>query len=155
MREAIAREYPETEEHVELSKRQGHIPKAIWETLALSPEEETMEQERRAKLPRMMQEKNATPGDTARSIEKCLDDVRPFAIAMDRKVTACTDPGTLRESALERYGELEVQTGSKAIPQWNSEYFSLVLPFVIPEWFRVLTSMSATGGVGLLMMRQS
>ena len=80
-----------------------------------------------------MKETNATPGDTSRSIEKCLDDVRPFAIAMDRKVSACTDPGTLREAALERYGELEVQTGSKAIPQWNTQYFSLVLPFVIPR----------------------
>jgi hypothetical protein len=133
MREAVAREYPETEEHLPKDDRCGHIPKAILETLAMSPEEEEMQQERRSKLPRLMQEKNATPGDAMRSVEKCLDDVRPFAIALDRTVSACTDPATLREAALERYGELEVQTGCKAISQWNTQYFSLVLPFVIPR----------------------
>ncbi len=40
---------------------------------------------------------------------------------------------TLREGALERYGDLQVHTGSKLIPQWESKCFSQIMPFVIPR----------------------
>ena len=81
---------------------------------------------------RRLSEKNATPGDGARSLEQCLEDIRPHAMCVDKSVQACSDPGTLREGALERYGELHTQTGGKEILQFHSKYFSQVLPFVIP-----------------------
>ena len=69
----------------------------------------------------------------ARPIEECLEDVRPSAVAMDRSLAACTDPELLREGALERYGDVQVQTEVLAQSQCNSEYFSMILPFVIPR----------------------
>ena len=78
-------------------------------------------------------DKNATPGDGARSLERCLEDIRPQAVCMDKSVQACSDPATLREGALERHGDVHVQTGGKAILQWHSKYLSQVLPCVIPR----------------------
>ena len=34
---------------------------------------------------------------------------------------------------MEWYGELDIQTGNKLLSQWESKYFSLILPFVIPR----------------------
>ena len=51
---------------------------------------------------------------------------------MDKSCQASTDPGTQREGALERFGELNIQTGGKPIPQYESKYFSQILPFVMP-----------------------
>ena len=66
-------------------------------------------------------------------METCLEDLRPHAICTDKSVKACSDPATLREGALERYGELRVMTGGQKIPQWHSKYLSQIMPFVIPR----------------------
>ena len=76
---------------------------------------------------------NETLGSAMGSPESCLDDVRPVAVCLDRSTQACTDPASLREGALERYGDLCVRIWSKRIFQWHSKYFSQVLPFVIPR----------------------
>ena len=81
----------------------------------------------------MVNEKNATPGDGARTLDNCLEDLRPHAICLDKNVKACSDPATLREGALERYGELHVNTGRKEQCQFHSKYTSQVLPFVVPR----------------------
>ena len=65
-------------------------------------------------------------------MDECLEDVRPHAVCIDKSAKACSDPATLREGAIERFGELRATTGNKAIPQFHSQYFSQILPFVIP-----------------------
>ena len=82
---------------------------------------------------RLITEKNATPGDGARSLEACLEDIRPHAICVDRTTSAASDPQTQRESGLERFGDLHIQTGHKEINQFCTKYFSQVLPFVFPQ----------------------
>jgi hypothetical protein len=157
MRFAVAARYPETEAHLPEERRQGAIPESI---LQLLREQETEKRRRSAeagKAPRaeesavagsasasdsrrrsqgsvpILVEKNATPGDGARPVAQCLEDVRPKAFTLDRSTASCTDPDILRKGALERYGGLHVQTGSRFIDQWQSKYFSQVLPWVIPR----------------------
>ena len=79
---------------------------------------------------RLFTEKNATPGDGARSLEACLEDIRPHAICVDRTAAAASDPQTQREGCLERFGELKANTGGEEINQFCPKYFSQVLPFV-------------------------
>ena len=112
MREAVERHYPEEEGEVPKAERQGKIPPCILEELKRQEEEgeDEVDPDRRRKMPRLVQEKNATPGDCGRPVEKCMDDVRPSAVTIDRNPSACTDPVTMREKALERYGDLKVQT---------------------------------------------
>ena len=54
-------------------------------------------------------------------------------MTVERSAAAASDPATLREGALTRYGELTVHTGNKFIPQWQGKYFSQIMPFVIPR----------------------
>ena len=77
--------------------------------------------------------KNATPGDGDQELDKCLDDLRPTSFTLDLKPSDCTTPDLVRAGALERYGELQVETGAKLESQWESKYFSQVMPFVIPR----------------------
>jgi len=136
MRTAVAREYPETELNVPDSEKTGHIPQSILEVLKENTDPtggSGNSGEYDSKKRRMVNDKNATPGDGARSLEKCLEDLRPHAICLDKNVKACSDPATLRQSALERYGELHVNTGRKELMQFHSKYTSQVLPFVLPR----------------------
>ena len=82
---------------------------------------------------RLFTEKNATPGDGARSLEACLEDIRPHAICVDRTAAAASDPQTQREGGLERFGELKANTGGKEILQFCTKYPAQVLPFVFPH----------------------
>jgi hypothetical protein len=136
MRTAVAREYPETEANVPDNAKTGHIPQSVLEVL----EENTGSTgvggatgEYECKKRRMVNEKNATPGDGAKTLENCLEDLRPHAMCLDKNVKACSDPATLRHGALERYGELHINTGRKERVQFHSKYTSLVLPFVVPR----------------------
>jgi len=138
MREAVEREYPvaPADRGKPEEEQAGSVPPSILELLQehhgsaeAAPEEE---QECTAKRLRLFREKNATPGDGARSVEACLEDLRPQTMCADRSAAACSDPGTQREGAIERYGQLNVCTGGKEILQFHSKYFSQVLPFVIP-----------------------
>ena len=77
--------------------------------------------------------KNATPGDAEQERGNCLGDLRPKAFTVDLKPSDCTTPDAVRGGALERYGELQIQTGNQLLSQWESKYFSQILPFVIPR----------------------
>ena len=140
MRTAVAREYPETEGHLPETEREGAIPTSILEALraaeaeeeAGAPRAKTSEGPARPRA-RPSREKNATPGDGARPVASCLEDIRPHAMTVERSAAAASDPATLREGALTRYGDLTVETGNKFIPQWHGKYFSQIMPFVIPR----------------------
>ena len=136
MRTTVAREYPETESNVPDNDKTGHIPQSVLEVLQENKGSTGLSAatgEYECKKRRMVNEKNATPGDGARTLDNCLEDLRPHAICLDKNVKACSDPATLREGALERYGELHVNTGRKEQCQFHSKYTSQVLPFVVPR----------------------
>ena len=136
MREAVAREHPEMEPDKAPEARQGTIPKDILDFInkSMGEKEDVAKDLMPAhKRRRFITEKNATPGDGARSLETCLEDIRPHAVCMDRSTAACSDPAAQREGALERYGDLHIQTGGKEILQFHTKYFSQVLPFVFPQ----------------------
>jgi len=135
VRATVEREYPETEGHKAESERIGSIPasiQALLDAAEAAEVEDELATPAGPKRRRLINDKNATPGDGARSLEDCLEDLRPHAMCVDKGVQACSDPATLREGALERYGELHVQTGGKEIVQFHSKYFAQILPFVIP-----------------------
>ena len=77
--------------------------------------------------------KHGTPDDSAASLERCFESLRPQAMCVDRSAASLTDPETLRSGALRRYGDLHLETGGKMIFQWHSKYTSQVLPFVMPK----------------------
>ena len=137
MKEAIQQEYPDEESEKPEAQREGSIPTALLEALqeAHQKPDDPGTAEAEAKKMRFLfeREKNATPGDGSRSVDECLQDIRPQAVCMDKEATSNSDPATLREKAIGRYGDLYVQTGSKLIPQWHSKYFAQVQPFVIPR----------------------
>ena len=129
-------EYPETEPEKPEDEREGHVPAPILSLLEdpQHGEEERGDAEHRPhKRLRICNEKNATPGDGARSLDKCLEDIRPHAMCVDRSAKSASDPATQSEGALQSFGELQVQTGNKMIPQFESSYFSETLPFVFPH----------------------
>ena len=78
-------------------------------------------------------DKNATPSDGPRAPVDCLDEIRPKAFTLDRQTSSCTDPAAIHTGALNRYGELHVQTGNEFIDQWHPKYLSQVFPLVIPR----------------------
>ena len=128
---AVFEKYPETEDHIPLDERKGFIPDGIREEIEESVRkmEERCEKKRRV----IHTTKNATPGDAEQELQNCLDDVRPKAFTLDLKPSDCSNPDSIRGGALERYGELDIQTGNQLVSQWESKYFSLILPFVIPR----------------------
>ena len=77
--------------------------------------------------------KLATPGDGPQPLDSCLDEVRPKAFTVTRDPELCTDPQLLRGGALSRYGDLNIQTSTAFVDQWQSKYVSMVHPFVIPR----------------------
>ena len=133
MRAAVQREYPEQEGSKPEEDREGTIPSsvlaALHEAQASNRDEKSYVDSKRRKL-RIVSDKNARAGDGARSLATCLDDLRPHAVCMDKSVQACSDPATLREGALERFGELEVKTGGKMLAQWAPKYFSQILSLI-------------------------
>ena len=141
MRAAVEARYPEhaDDKHLPYMEKKGSIPPsipAVLEENELKRREEAKVQEsdgkRRRTMP-LIDDKNATPGDASASIESCLADARPKSFTMDRDTVSSSDPAALRAGALERYGDLKIQTGSKFVDQWKSKYYSQVFPFVIPR----------------------
>ena len=136
MRRAVEAEYPETESQLPEDQREGEVPSSLWQFLREAEEKRRQEEltgekwDRRLKLFRT---KNATPGDAATCVSKCLDEVRPMAMCLDRNNASSCNPAEARENTFERFGSLHVQTGSKWLSQWCPQYFSQVLPFVIPR----------------------
>ena len=96
-------------------------------------QEQSSTRDRTKMFARISKDKNATLGDGARSVEQALVGVRPLSVCADKSTHATTDPASMRESAVGRYGDLYVQTGHSSLLQWHSKYTSQVLPFVIPR----------------------
>jgi hypothetical protein len=130
MEAAVALKYPEREGDIPEALREGFVPACVLEA------HDEMQKQLREKTStglRIACEKNATPGDGARSLDTCLDELRPHSIDNDRSASAVTDPSTMRTGAIDRYGMLNVNIASKRLLQFHSKYFSQALPFVIPR----------------------
>ena len=147
MHQRVAEEYPEPEPEKPEHERQGAIPRSVLEVL------EEFEKDAQAdaagggrKITKLSNEKNATPGDGARSTETCLDDIRPHTISLGSSSAAITDPASDRVHGFESSnsspdavpndaatGNLTVKTGMKMENMWKTEYPSQILPFVIPK----------------------
>ena len=146
MRAAVDKHYPEREAHLPEDERQGVLPPSIQQVLKEEEDERRSQLEiehrenanneaavAKALRARVLTDKNATPSDGPRPLEQCFEDIRPKSFTLDRSTAACTDPATLRAGGLQRYGEMNVQAGSRFINQWESKYFSQVMPFIIPR----------------------
>ena len=133
MQAAIEQHYPldATQNTLPEQDRKWHLPADFLDCV------ETSGMSRKHKVARLIKEKNATPGDGAGSADTCLSDGRPSFISTGVSTQSCSDPATIRTGAVLRHGECEVgdltaQTGHTMIPQWHAQYFSQILPFVIP-----------------------
>ena len=120
MREAVHEKYPTAAHDVGKPEEEqvGFVPNSIIDLLGEDTEESC------SKRLRLFRDKNATLGDGARTLENCLDDVRPDAMCLGKSAEAASDPATLREGAIERYGELNVRTDATAILQFHSVFFT-------------------------------
>ena len=136
MKTIVQQEYPETEEHVPEEQRLGAIPPALLQAMRETEErrrEEELKGESWCKRLKLFRTKNSTPGEAGRCVTKCMDNIRPMAMCMDRSNTSSSTPADMRNGGWQGFGALHVQTGSKWLSQWCSKYFSQVLPFVIPR----------------------
>ena len=99
-------EYPKTEAHLPEDAREGQIPLSIREVL----QEFEEESKRPNGTPKMKPtnisyEKNATPVDGARSVESCLDEIRPHSISVGCSASSVTDPATAKQSGFQKHGD--------------------------------------------------
>ena len=147
MHQRIDEEYPETEPEKPEADREGAIPRSVLEVLAeFEKDAEASAAGRGRKMTSLSSDKNATPGDGARSAETCLEDIRPHTLSVGSSAAAITDPATDRArgfgnptdgtSAVDKdtgMSTLTVKTNTKMELQWKSEYPSQILPFVIPK----------------------
>ena len=153
MRKVVAAEYPEREGHLPPRDRQGEVPASI-----ASKIREMEEAKRKAEMEgqswcskkHLFREKNATPGDAATCVSRCVDEIRPIAMCVDRNNTSTCTPADAREGSMSLFGHthaqadaregsmtqcghIHAQTGSRFRSQWCPQYFSEALPFVIPR----------------------
>ena len=128
MRAAVTQYYPVPEKESEKpeEEQESPMPQDFMDSITIEEIEAPM------KKRRLIKEKNATPGDGSRSAEGWLDNQRPSFVASELSTGACSDPATMRTGAILRHGTIFAQTGKELIPQWHSQYFSQILPFVIP-----------------------
>ena len=164
VRQTVEKEYPETQGHLPEEQREGEVPSSLLQYLREAEETRRKEEasgQKWDKRLKLFRTKNATPGDGARSVDSCLDDIRPNILAMGSSASALTDPHTAKVTALEQYGidnaqgcgsnsqtpeadapeaepidgtgALHVQSDTKMVNQWDSSYPSRILPFVIPK----------------------
>ena len=136
MRDIVAAEYPEREAHIPEAARQGEVPASVLASMRAMQEVGRAEEKQGrtwCKRTNLIREKNATPPPRGEEASKCLDRLRPMAMCADRTNAADREPGVAREGALKHFGNMMVQTGSRYLSQWCPEYFSQILPFVIPR----------------------
>ena len=132
MRAAVKAEYPETEGDKPLEEREGSMPASISD-MVKEAEDACASDKAGIDNRSLFSDKNAVPGDRPQNVSNCFNDVRPVAVCLDRKSVSASDPAAMRQGAVERFGDMHVQTGAKMIHQWHSKYFSQVMPFVMPR----------------------
>ena len=76
-------------------------------------------------------EKHAVPDQISQPMSSALEEIRPSSFMLDRVAESATDPASIKEGALRRYGDLHIGTSNKFVEQWNSRYTSLAMPFVV------------------------
>ncbi len=86
----------------------------------------------RNKRARLTEEKQATPGTGGRTPEASLHEVRPFSITNSVSTSAASEPPSIREGARNKCEDSGINTKAEAIVEGDFEYFSQVLPFVLP-----------------------
>ena len=147
LHQRVADEYPETEAEKPEAEREGAIPAAVQEVLdEFQKDAQAAAAGAGRKITVVSDEKNATPGDGARTAETCLDDIRPHSISLGSSSAAVTDPASDKANGFgspnniaevlpkdAATAELTVKTDVKMENMWKSEYPSQILPFVIPK----------------------
>ena len=77
-------------------------------------------------------DKNATPAEPpADDAGLAFQAARPFEIVAERTSDAGLDVNAAHANALERYGNLAIQTGSSMLDQWKAEYLCISNPFTL------------------------
>jgi hypothetical protein len=115
MKSIVTSEYKETESHLPEDEREGTVPESL-----LTSMREAEERKRDAELQgeswnkrlKLFRTKNSTPGDAARCITKCMDNIRPMAMCMDRNNRSASNPADMRTQGWSGHGSLHLQTGS-------------------------------------------
>ncbi len=132
--QAVEAKYPETEAEKPPDERQGHVPPSILKILEEyqdAPEELPNVKKTLQKM--VTFEKHATPGNASVELRDAWQDVRPKSFMLDKSPEACSDPALVRAGGFARYGEMHTQTDNTFLNQWQTQYTSQVLPFVIPK----------------------
>eukprot|EP00973_Karenia_brevis_P038529 5317010-Karenia_brevis.AAC.1 len=115
MRAAVEKEYPDEEKHLPGRDCHDRIPPSVEKFLR------EHEQEKLQGGKKFWRLKKATPGDAPQPIDKCMDNLRPQTICIDRSIQGASDPASLREAGLRRIGDIHATTSNTGI-----------LPFVMP-----------------------
>lgn len=77
--------------------------------------------------------RHAVPGDAATDMDDALLEKRPKSFILDKSPAASSDPDAIRAGGFQRHGDVHIETGNRFVNQWNTQYTSMTLPFVIPR----------------------
>lgn len=116
MQKAMEERYPETEGDKPPEERKGTIPPSLAKQFELQEKARVQRELERGggsppdaetgrALPQsscIIETKNATPGDGARDLEECFENIRPKGFTLDRSTAASTTPADIRGLILQR-----------------------------------------------------
>jgi hypothetical protein len=124
--EKVQKFYPEQEANVAEVLRQGRVPGPVQEAMQATL--------RKPPLPGTIQpQKNATPAEGSVEVSRVFLGVRPHTMVVERSSKNVANPGEQLGAALEKADEMSITTGASMVPQWETQYFSRVFPFVMPR----------------------
>ena len=108
-------EYPETEAGTPEDQRLGVVPESLLLAMRQSEEQQRDDEQQGATWSKKLKlfRTNSTPGDASNCITKCMDNIRPMAMCMDRNNNPTSNPADMQRGGYLGFGALHVQTGSK------------------------------------------
>ena len=128
MEKAVASYYPVSAQDLgkPLQEQKSNLPSDLVEF------SKPVTESRKAKTVAMFRDKASTPGDGGADHDDCLRHNRPATVNPGVSSGSLTDPASARTNAIIKHGDLQVQTGHEMLSQWETKYFSQILPFVMP-----------------------
>jgi len=96
--------------------REGTVPDAVHQV--------SLESMRKKHTPSPLQQKNATPSPGPMEVEQVFDAVQPQLVVSERDISAGAHSADIGHAALTKFGDMEIRSGNKFIPQWRPQYLS-------------------------------
>jgi hypothetical protein len=111
MKREVHAEYPETEGRTPEEEHLGAVPASLLLAMRQSEEQRRDDEQQGAtwsKRLKLFRTKNSTPGDASNCVTKCMDNIRPMAMCMDRNNNSTSNPADMQRGGWLGFGALHV-----------------------------------------------